>query len=268
MQTLFSIASNNKLFAAINVGLAIANESTSPMPNLKWDTKLRDIFPEWKLMDPVASDLTDVVDLLSELSRHRKRTALMDPFCPSRPSYGTHSKRHGLSVSSPIHLIGSRCMHAEHCTNPNRPHTSPYKMIRKLRHFRPSAEFRQTWHYNNIAYHIASVIPDTLYGASLAQYTREHVLSKLRMNGTYFDEDLDDATRTGNRAQGFARRDQDVDACAEDEAGKGFSAACLGTKVSIGYFDPALEHAAGHWGIVSSIKDLVSPIKSIMVPVH
>jgi hypothetical protein len=68
MQTLFSIASNTKLFAAINIGLAIANESTSPAPKLKWDTKLKDIFPEWKLMDPVASELTDVVDLLSELS--------------------------------------------------------------------------------------------------------------------------------------------------------------------------------------------------------
>jgi CubicO group peptidase (beta-lactamase class C family) len=141
-------------------------------------------------------------------------------------------------------------------------------MIRKLRHFRPSVEFRQTWHYNNIAYHIASIIPETLYGTPFASYTREHVLDKLRMNNTYFDEDLHVATRTGKRSQGFARRDQDVDACAEEEAREGFSAACLGKKVNIGYFDPALEHAAGHWGIVSSVKDLVSPIKSIFVTLH
>lgn len=78
------------------------------------------------------------------------------------------------------------------------------------------------------------------------------------MNDTYFDEDLHVATATGRRSQGFARKNRDVDACARDEAREGYTSACLGTKVNIGHFDPLLEKAAGHWGIVSSVKDMVS----------
>ncbi|KAJ9096125.1 hypothetical protein QFC20_006500 [Naganishia adeliensis] len=189
--TLFSIASNTKLFTAINVGLAIANETTNPAPRLKWETKLKDIFPEWKLMDPVASGLTDMEDLLTE--------------------------------------------------------------------------FRRAWQYNNIPYRIASAIPETLYGTAFTEYTHEHILQKLGMNDTYLDEDLHVATRTGRRSQGFARKDQEVAACAEDEARHGFSDECLGTKVNIGHFDPSLEKAAGHWGIVSSVKDMSTWLQVLLL---
>jgi hypothetical protein len=39
------------------------------LPNgelLAWDTKVKDVLPEWQLMDEYASDHVDVVDLLSE----------------------------------------------------------------------------------------------------------------------------------------------------------------------------------------------------------
>lgn len=102
------------------------------------------------------------------------------------------------------------------------------------------------------------VLSETLYGTAFAQYTREHNLEKLGMNDIYFDEDLQTATRNGRRSQGFARKNQDVYACAEDEARQGSSDECLGVKVNIGHFDPSLEKAAGHWGIVSSVEDMVS----------
>lgn len=65
-QTLFSIASNSKLFTAIAAGLMVANESTTrgSGARLKPTTKIKDVVPSWGLMDPVASDGTDLIDLL------------------------------------------------------------------------------------------------------------------------------------------------------------------------------------------------------------
>jgi hypothetical protein len=50
------------------MGLIIENESETQgeKARLKWTTKIKDVVPSWKLMDPVASEGTDVIDLLSE----------------------------------------------------------------------------------------------------------------------------------------------------------------------------------------------------------
>lgn len=47
---------------AYAVGLLVHNQSNS----LEWSTKMKDIVPEWELMDSVASEQADLVDLLSE----------------------------------------------------------------------------------------------------------------------------------------------------------------------------------------------------------
>lgn len=88
------------------------------------------------------------------------------------------------------------------------------------------------------------------------------------MNDTYFDVDLPVATRTARRSQGFARKYQDLEECIRDEEREGFSVACLGTKVNIGHFDPIMEKYTGHWGIVSSIKDMVSQLIRLKGPGH
>lgn len=67
LQSLFAIASNSKLFTALSVGLLIENHTRLPNGELlAWDTKVKDVLPEWQLMDEYASDHVDVVDLLSE----------------------------------------------------------------------------------------------------------------------------------------------------------------------------------------------------------
>jgi hypothetical protein len=67
LQSLFAIASNSKLFTAVAVGLLIENHTRLPNGELlAWDTKVKDVLPEWQLMDEYASDHVDVVDLLSE----------------------------------------------------------------------------------------------------------------------------------------------------------------------------------------------------------
>ncbi|KAJ9092582.1 hypothetical protein QFC19_008690 [Naganishia cerealis] len=66
-ETLFSIASNSKLFTALASGLIVANESARGHDaRLMPTTKIKDIVPGWALMDPIASDGTDLIDLLSD----------------------------------------------------------------------------------------------------------------------------------------------------------------------------------------------------------
>jgi hypothetical protein len=49
------------------VGLLIENHTRLPNGELlAWSTKVRDVLPEWQLMDGYASEHVDVVDLLSE----------------------------------------------------------------------------------------------------------------------------------------------------------------------------------------------------------
>jgi hypothetical protein len=66
------MGSNAKLFTAIALGMIAHNESRSAMDapfSLK--TKVKDVIPEWKLMDPVATEHANFIDLIGKSrSRH------------------------------------------------------------------------------------------------------------------------------------------------------------------------------------------------------
>lgn len=65
-QSFFSIASNSKFFTTLAVGMLIENDTVLPNgEKLDWSTKIKDILPDWKLMDEYASEHTDVIDLMS-----------------------------------------------------------------------------------------------------------------------------------------------------------------------------------------------------------
>ncbi|KAJ7655931.1 beta-lactamase/transpeptidase-like protein, partial [Mycena rosella] len=69
--TIFSIGSNSKLFDILATGLLISNQSLSPQ--ITWTTKIASMLPDWKLMDPVASAESTIMDLMSHrtgLPRH------------------------------------------------------------------------------------------------------------------------------------------------------------------------------------------------------
>ncbi|EKM79433.1 hypothetical protein AGABI1DRAFT_106919 [Agaricus bisporus var. burnettii JB137-S8] len=74
--TLFSVASNSKLFTALSTGLLISNETLKEGKdvNLSWSSKAQDVFGEtWGLMDEDASRGTSLQDMLSHrtgLPRH------------------------------------------------------------------------------------------------------------------------------------------------------------------------------------------------------
>jgi len=59
LQTLFSIASNSKLFTSIASGLALSRA------NLTWGTTVRSVFPEFQLIDKQAERETTFIELLS-----------------------------------------------------------------------------------------------------------------------------------------------------------------------------------------------------------
>ncbi|KAF5323782.1 hypothetical protein D9619_012929 [Psilocybe cf. subviscida] len=73
--TLFAIASNSKLFLSLSVGLLIKNETLAKErgKKLDWTTEIRDVIPEWGLMDEDADRGTTILDMLSHrtgLPRH------------------------------------------------------------------------------------------------------------------------------------------------------------------------------------------------------
>ncbi|KAF8884175.1 beta-lactamase/transpeptidase-like protein [Infundibulicybe gibba] len=70
-RTLFSIGSNSKLFDIIATGLLIHNETLSP--RLSWQSQIGSLIPTWALMDPLASNRSTIIDLMSHrtgLPRH------------------------------------------------------------------------------------------------------------------------------------------------------------------------------------------------------
>ena len=65
--TLFSIASNSKLFLSLSVGLLISNETLAKERGreLHWDTRAKDLFPQWKMMDEYTNLETNIQDMLT-----------------------------------------------------------------------------------------------------------------------------------------------------------------------------------------------------------
>jgi hypothetical protein len=62
---------DSQLFATLATGILIYNKSLCPQ--ISWDTKIADFVPEWRLMDPIASAESTIVDVMSHrtgLPRH------------------------------------------------------------------------------------------------------------------------------------------------------------------------------------------------------
>jgi hypothetical protein len=87
---LFSIGSNSKLFTAIAVGIALEDRRSanvgSTIPN--WNTKVKDLVPGWGLLDPIATEQADVMDLLSMNRRSASQTAILTVLLPTAHQTG------------------------------------------------------------------------------------------------------------------------------------------------------------------------------------
>ncbi|KIK66161.1 hypothetical protein GYMLUDRAFT_55999 [Collybiopsis luxurians FD-317 M1] len=82
-------------------------------------------------------------------------------------------------------------------------------LLEKMKHLRPSSEFRETQQYNNLMYMTVSYLPEVLYGKPFPQFVQEKIFNPLGMNATSY------ATNRPALADGFkkdhsTRREDDV----------------------------------------------------------
>lgn len=150
----------SKLFLAYSVGLLINNETLGT--KLDWNTKVKDVIPEWKLWDETASEQADFTDLLvrsllllsrllhfrepmlilvwlslnAESSNRNASTRLLWPGEEGRDSRDAEFFASALvdSLPDPQPSFGLAFV----------------KQISTMRYLRPSAEFRSTLQYNNL----------------------------------------------------------------------------------------------------------------------
>lgn len=123
-------------------------------------------------------------------------------------------------------------------------------LISRMRHIRPSTEFRRTWQYNNLGYIVASTLPEHIYGIPFETFVKERIFDPLGMTETSY------SPARVNRSDAFVRRGMDFLACLQDLEGKALSSGCLGESVNIGPTPTGGMHA-GPGGVVSSAKDMV-----------
>lgn len=98
---MFAIGSNSKLFLSLSVGLLIKNETLAKErgKKLDWTTKIKDVIPEWGLMDGDADKGTTILDMLShrtglprhEFSGNQHPGGVAEMVCwPAQPSHAHH----------------------------------------------------------------------------------------------------------------------------------------------------------------------------------
>ncbi|KAL0953877.1 hypothetical protein HGRIS_005051 [Hohenbuehelia grisea] len=143
-ETLFSIGSNTKLFNILATGLLISNESLSP--RITWNTKLASVIPGWKLLDPVASTGTTILDAMS----HRT---------------GLPRHDHVFHVNDSIPDV---IRHAQ--------------SLRSSGEFRESFQYTNLM-YNIISYLPTVLLPGR---PSFARYVKENIFQPLGLNSTTF----------------------------------------------------------------------------------
>ena len=90
--------------------------------------------------------------------------------------------------------------------------------LERLRHLKPSTEFRETWQYNNNMYTVLSHLPTVLHPSrpSLARYVKEHIFDRVGLESTTYSPRV--AQESGNLADPLAREGVNR---SEDVFGKG-----------------------------------------------
>ena len=76
-----------------------------------------------------------------------------------------------------------------------------------LRYLRPSADFRETFQYNNLMYETLSYLPQVLLNQTYESYIAEHIFKPLNMTSSTFS--VVEAEARGTLAHGFQHDAQD-----------------------------------------------------------
>lgn len=119
--------------------------------------------------------------------------------------------------------------------------------ISTLRYLRPSAEFRETFQYNNLMFETLSYLPQILLNQTYESYIAHHLFGPLNMTSSTFS--VAEAEARGTFVNGFLWDMEDI------TKGKN------GTRVAVDpYFQRPGEEGtwAGAGGVLTSARDLVS----------
>ncbi len=137
--TMFGIASNTKAFTAAAIGILVDEGK------LKWDDKVTDYIPEFKMYDPCVTKEFTIRDLL------------------------TH--RSGLAKGA-----------GELMQDPSPTTFTINDIIHSLRYFKPVSSFRTHFAYSNIMYIVAGEVIARVSGLSWENFVSARILKPLKMD--------------------------------------------------------------------------------------
>ncbi|GAA4792062.1 serine hydrolase [Olivibacter ginsenosidimutans] len=136
--TAFAIASNSKAFTAVALGLLVDEKK------LRWDTKVTDVLPEFKMYDPYVTAEFTIRDLL------------------------TH--RSGLGLGAGDLMVW-----------PDSADFTKSEIIHNLRYLKPVSSFRTKFDYDNLLYIVAGEVIARLSGMSWEEFIERRILKPLNM---------------------------------------------------------------------------------------
>jgi CubicO group peptidase (beta-lactamase class C family) len=139
--TLFGVASNSKAMTAGALGILVDEGK------IKWDDKVTDYIPEFKMYDPYVTDAFTIRDLL------------------------TH--RSGLGLGA-----GDLMMF------PDGSDFSKKDIIHNLRYLKPVSAFRTKYDYDNNLYIVAGEVVAKASGMSWEDFVEQRIMQPLGMNAT------------------------------------------------------------------------------------
>ena len=139
--TLFGVASNSKAMTAGALGILVDEGK------IKWDDKVTDYIPEFKMYDPYVTDAFTIRDLL------------------------TH--RSGLGLGA-----GDLMMF------PDGSDFSKKDIIHNLRYLKPVSAFRTKYDYDNNLYIVAGEVVAKASGMSWEDFVEKRIMQPLEMNAT------------------------------------------------------------------------------------
>ncbi|MEO7522978.1 MAG: serine hydrolase [Ferruginibacter sp.] len=136
--TLFGIASNSKAFTTAALGILVDDGK------LKWDDKVTDYIPEFKLYDPYVSDAFTIRDLL------------------------VHRSGLGLGAGDLMFFPDSNDFTIK-------------EIIHNLRYLKPVSGFRTKFDYDNLLYMVAGEVIARVSGMSWDDFIEKHIMQPLDM---------------------------------------------------------------------------------------
>ncbi|RFS14399.1 serine hydrolase [Emticicia sp. C21] len=139
--TLFGIASNSKAFTAAALGMLVDEKK------VKWDDKVRDFIPEFKMYDPFVTEEFTIKDLL------------------------THRSGLGLGAGDLMFW-------------PDSNNFSKKDIIHNLRYLKPVSSFRTKYDYDNLLYIVAGEVVKRVSGMEWEDFIEQRIIQSLGMSQT------------------------------------------------------------------------------------